>query len=337
MYALPYEYDHNAPEPTEWHSFLQRVWKRDEQSKRLLQEWFGYCLLAEQPYEKIMALIGLKRSGKGTMLRMIEAMLGGENVFNGTRDSLDNRFGMADSEGKAALIFADIKLDKRCTHATELLKSASSTDGIRLERKYHDSFRSIINGKIILASNDELVLPDDSGTIADRLLFLHLPHSYFGHEDIHLLSKLKRELASILNWSLEGLIRLQARGKFEEPDRSKKLRKTMIETISPMREFIANRYEGMDNTTPDDDLGEGNGYVICDNFYKEFVCFCEHNGHDVPPKNRTIALIRTVLPDVEDGQKKIDKINHKIYKYIREIPDPELEEEAERIERETYV
>ncbi len=57
-YALEFDFNLDAPEPLEWHRFLESVWPNDLASIDTLQEWFGYCLLPDTRQQKILALIG---------------------------------------------------------------------------------------------------------------------------------------------------------------------------------------------------------------------------------------------------------------------------------------
>ena len=52
------------------------------------------------------------------------------------------------------------------------------------------------------------------GAIASRFVPLKMTESFLGREDVDLKDKLRAELAQILNWGLQGLRRLNKRGKF---------------------------------------------------------------------------------------------------------------------------
>ena len=77
--ALNFDYEPHAPEPRQWLDFLHQLWGDDRQAVDTLQEIFGYCLTADTSQQKAFAVIGPKRSGKGTIARMLVAMLGAHN------------------------------------------------------------------------------------------------------------------------------------------------------------------------------------------------------------------------------------------------------------------
>ena len=62
--ALDYDFDGNASAPTAWLNFLDSVWPADLEAIQTLQEWFGYCLTLDTRQQKILMIVGPKRSGK---------------------------------------------------------------------------------------------------------------------------------------------------------------------------------------------------------------------------------------------------------------------------------
>ena len=60
--------------------FLRQLWPDDEESIAALQEFFAYVLSGRTDLHKIMLLIGPTRSGKGTIARVLAALLGKGNV-----------------------------------------------------------------------------------------------------------------------------------------------------------------------------------------------------------------------------------------------------------------
>jgi putative DNA primase/helicase len=98
--AVPLDYDPVAPEPVKWLQFLHQIWPEDEESIAALQEFFGYVLSGRTDLHKIMLLIGPTRSGKGTIARVLERLLGKGNVAGPTLASLGTNFGLSPLLGK---------------------------------------------------------------------------------------------------------------------------------------------------------------------------------------------------------------------------------------------
>ena len=74
--SVPFDYDADAPKPVAWLEFLDSVWPDDQDSIALLQEYFGYVLSGRTDMQKMLLLIGPTRRGKGTIARMLTALIG---------------------------------------------------------------------------------------------------------------------------------------------------------------------------------------------------------------------------------------------------------------------
>ena len=100
--ALNFDYEPHAPEPRQWLDFLHQLWGDDRQAVDTLQEIFGYCLTADTSQQKAFAVIGPKRSGKGTIARILVAMLGAHNCAAPTLAKLGRTFGLELADRQAA-------------------------------------------------------------------------------------------------------------------------------------------------------------------------------------------------------------------------------------------
>ena len=80
--------------PPAWHAFLDSLELADDEIA-LLAEWFGYCLTADTAQQKALMLIGPRRSGKGTILRVLRALVGEANACRTTLAGIGGNFGLA--------------------------------------------------------------------------------------------------------------------------------------------------------------------------------------------------------------------------------------------------
>src|SRR5262245_57596262 len=94
-HALPFAFDPNAGEPTRWNGFLHELWADDQESIDTLAEVFGYILGGATDQQKLFMLIGPKRSGKGTIGRVLTGLLGAHNTTAPTLSSLTTNFGIS--------------------------------------------------------------------------------------------------------------------------------------------------------------------------------------------------------------------------------------------------
>src|SRR5262249_38692601 len=58
-------FDPGAPDPKHWLAFLGDLFATDEGAITALQDWFGYALSTDTSQQKILFVVGPRRSGKG--------------------------------------------------------------------------------------------------------------------------------------------------------------------------------------------------------------------------------------------------------------------------------
>lgn len=239
-YALDYDFDLSAPEPARWFAFLDSLWGEDLESIATLQEWFGLLLTPDTSHQKILMMIGPKRSGRGTIARVIKALLGGENVANPTLSSLATNFGLAPLIGKPAAIITDARLSNRTdvVQVVERLLSISGEDGQTIDRKHLPAVTVKLPTRFTLISNELPRLMDTSGALAGRLILLRLTRSFFGAEDRGLTAALLQELPGILLWAILGWQRLRDRGRFIQPKSGMEMVEQMGDLASPVGMFV---------------------------------------------------------------------------------------------------
>ena len=109
-HSVPFDFDLEAPPPERWQAFLRDLWGDDTDSIDVLQEVFGYMVSGDTRQQKMFLLVGPKRGGKGTIARVLTAMLGQHNVANPTLASLGTNFGLQPLIGKPVAIISDARL-----------------------------------------------------------------------------------------------------------------------------------------------------------------------------------------------------------------------------------
>src|SRR5690606_28151009 len=105
--ALPFAYDPDAPEPAEFLRFLADLWPDDPESVMTLQEWFAYVVSQETRLQKLLLIVGPLRGGKGTLARLLRALMGDDNVAGPTLSSLATNFGLQSLIGKPLAVISD--------------------------------------------------------------------------------------------------------------------------------------------------------------------------------------------------------------------------------------
>lgn len=286
--GLDFAYDPDATHPKHWFRFLDDLWPDDLESREALQEWIGYLLTMQTRFQKIGMLVGQKRSGKGTIGRVIRRLLGDQNVCGPALSNMAEQFGLSVLIGKSAAIIADARISGRTDTAviTERLLSISGEDTLSVPRKYLPDWTGKLSSRFLLLTNELPKIEDASGALASRFVVLRLTNSFYGREDHQLFDRFIPELPGILTWALEGWDRLYARGRFLQPQTSADLIQQFEDLGSPIGAFIRDQC----------DVGHGS-QVMHQRLFDAWKAWCQENGRDKPGTVQTFGRnLRAALP-----------------------------------------
>lgn len=238
--SIPHDLDRTLVSSL-WLEFLSDVFNGDQQRIDLLQEWFGYNLVPDMSFEKFMIFVGRPRSGKGTILAALAAMLGNDQVCSTNLRTLCGSFGYQPMLGKLAAFMGDVRTPRYGDLGTALerILQIVGKDSVSINRKNLPILSNIqLCCRFTIALNDFPMLPDYANALEPRLLLLDFPNSYRGIEDRTLKPRLEAEAGNILPWALEGLKRLRLNNRFTSPGSSGKAIDCLRDVISPITTFI---------------------------------------------------------------------------------------------------
>lgn len=234
--VLPFDFDSKATAP-QWLEFLKST--LDEESIALLQEWFGYVVSGRTDLQKMMLMVGKPRAGKGIISEMLASLVGADNVASPKLSALATNFGPGMAlVGKSLATITDASWSVREQGgAIELIKAVTGEDRVTLDRKNREPWTGQLRVRFNLTSNDEPRFSDSSSALSARLLMLHFENTFEGREDTSLRSRLLLELAGILNWSLDGLARLDKVG-WTDPAASATLKTSARRQGNPITAWV---------------------------------------------------------------------------------------------------
>jgi P4 family phage/plasmid primase-like protien len=242
--ASPVVYDPDAPPPRRWLAFLEEVFPDDAEVRDTLQEVVGYLLTQDTSQQKVFCMVGPTRSGKGTVSRVVQSLLGEGNYTSPTAGNLSRgEFGLQGLIGKTLATISDMRMGRNSDPATlsENLLRISGEDEVSVNRKFKEPWEGRLSTRFLILSNEVPQFRDTSGAIVARLILLRGHVSFLGREDPGLQRKLRQELPGILNWALEGLARLRRRGHFVQPASSAAELKEAVGLASPVKAFARKR------------------------------------------------------------------------------------------------
>lgn len=213
----------------------------------LLQEIIGWTMINDTlNVQKMIALDGASRAGKGVLLEIIKALQADDVTAVAPFHSLGT------PKVQNTFIHHDLVFDFEAkgfsgdrAGASSFLYSMVSNETVSIEQLYANAtWRGRLNSKYLIACNGIPTMIDDSGASTNRIHVLHFQRSFKDREDRGLLSRLLLEKQGIALWALDGLRRLIGNsGKFTLPYSSQIAIDQMDEENRPVIGFMHEHVE----------------------------------------------------------------------------------------------
>jgi putative DNA primase/helicase len=266
---LPYEYD---PEAT-CDVFRAVVEGAIPDVADALQEFAGYCLTTNTGFETALWLKGPRGSGKSTVIEGFAEMLGPKHGILGLGEIEMSRFALGRIPGKTLLTSTEQPASYlKSTHVVDALISGET---LTVERKGKDAEEIRPVAKVIWAMNDAPRIANTTSGIFRRVKIIEFPELQ-RQRDPAVKEYVKTEAPGILNWALEGLTRLEERGRFEWP-RSVTV---ATEAFQMSNDLPAQFVDEMCETGP---LLQTSTRFL----YEKYAQWCEDGGHKAASITRT--------------------------------------------------
>lgn len=205
----------------------------------------GYLITGDSSQEKMYALFGEERSGKGTYMTVVETLLGREMstaldfdaIAKGKRSS--QNFELSGLLGKRVATLTEPDSSTRLDAG--LMKTLTGNDTIQAAKKTKDAISFKNRAKLILGSNFKLNIPVEDRAAWGRLIVLPFPNSFIGREtDVKQQLLNPEELQGILNWFVEGAMKYFAteQKRIKTPQKLLDLVNEWREEADPITRFL---------------------------------------------------------------------------------------------------
>jgi len=145
---LNVSFDLNAECP-QFLKFISEVVRPDDVP--LIQEIMGYLLAPFTEAQKVFILYGPSRTGKSTLLRIVEGIIGMQNISHVTMQKLDGRFDTQSLHGKLLNLFSD--LPAKPLEDIGIFKALSGEDTVYADKKGKDPFSFVNKARLIFSAN----------------------------------------------------------------------------------------------------------------------------------------------------------------------------------------
>lgn len=310
--ALPFPVSPDPAFPEVWHRCLRDWFSGDAPSILGLQEAMGYLLSATTCAQKIIMLVGPKRSGKGTVTNVLTELVGSGNVASTTFAALGESFGLENLLGKRMAIIPDARLSGRTDTAAvaERLLSVSGEDQQSVNRKNRPRITTKLRTRFLIGTNELPHLPDSSGALPGRFVILLMPNSFFNREDTGLMDKLRAEYPGILKWAAQGYVRLRCQDYRFTPNAAAASHHRELEDLSsPVRAFVRECCRvGPDCEVPRAEL------------FTAWGDWCKSRGMQATADNVFGCDLKSAVPQIRTTQTRNEGCRYRVYKGIRLRP-----------------
>lgn len=196
QYCLPYEY-HEGESSEFFLDWLANVMMDRTELMDSVLDIMAYCLWPSYDNHLFTYFTGEGANGKGTLLAIIQALVGKENTSSVSLSQLaTNRFAPSQLEGKLVNLVGESSGNKLSYEEMNVIKDLSGGGTIYTEKKGKDGFELENKTKLIFAANKTPIFADQGHAIKRRLLAIPFDQT-FKIEDPRIQQRLIAEVPAI--------------------------------------------------------------------------------------------------------------------------------------------
>lgn len=285
----PYTFDPAAECPRFLNELIYPAVEPDD--AELLQRWAGLALFGYNLPQRFLIVDGTPNGGKGTLVRIMQALVGVTNTYQLRTECLHERFETYRYRGKTLLIGPDVRGDFLMQRGASMLKVLVGGDPISAEGKgLNGDFQMFGTFNIVVTCNSRLRvrLEGDAGAWRRRLLVVRYdkpPPAKRILDFDHLL--LREEGSGILRWAMAGFVRLQTEfaeiGDFKLTGAQRQRIDSLLAESDSLRLFVRARMARHEY-----------GDVTSAEISQAYAEYCADKGWNALPT----AVVERTLPDI---------------------------------------
>ena len=179
----------------------------------VLEDAASQVLDQSQYPTKALFLFGPSRSGKGTYLRILSAIVGAKNRTVTSLQALsEDKFASSDLYGKIMATCGDMPSDH--VQSVDVMKQLTGADEVRAQRKNGHAFRFFNKAVPVFAMNALPSVGESSSAYRNRVQPIHFDQTFEGHERVEIEVAILQELPGILVRLVRAWQARTARGEF---------------------------------------------------------------------------------------------------------------------------
>jgi putative DNA primase/helicase len=315
---IPWDYDKDATCPKIEEFMKQVLYEKDIP---IVQEMFGFCFLRQYTLRSAFLMYGGGANGKGILVELLSRMLGRMNYSTRKlHDLTEDKFAKASLYGRLANIGGEIS--GKGIQDTSDFKLLTGGEPVCGEKKFMGDFTFQNYAKLIFNANS---IPrasfDKTDAFFNRWIIIAFPRTFPADDpntlsrDV-LLAKLStdEEMRGLVIWSLEGLKRLNKKGKFslpysedEKADRYNMLTKNEFTFIN---EYLCETRDTQDITDTEA-------------VYREYSLWSKERSFPTVSKVRFSRSIKKAFPKAQIEVSRVGDLLKKHYSGVTWLKMPE--------------
>ena len=256
-----------------------------------LMRVLGYCLSSLTKGRKSFVFYGIGRTGKSTILNVLEAVIGGDLVSHEPFHTMSGERAKAHYEGKRVNISRETSTKPNKNE--ESFKSLISCEYTTGSEKYEKQRDFVATLSFVFAGNSDIDFTITDDAILDRLVYIIFNRTIPEDEiDLDLEEKLLGEKDVIFSLALDGLRRL-IEDKYDF-----KMAPIAEEHIKHRRYLIHSAESFLDEKCKISDEGKVSKVAL----YAAYMAFCKANALKPEGRNTFYDKVRNYNASITDGR-----------------------------------
>lgn len=305
LHQIPHNYDAAATCP-KFIKFINNLFY--EEDIPVVQEYLGYCLVPNTLAQTALFIIGEGGEGKSRITVLMEHIIGADSLVIGKFKDLQEKFSMSSLDNQMMFIDDDLSLDA-LDDTSNFKKIVTSETTMEVEAKNKAKYKTRLYSRILCCGNGAVQSKfDRSDGFYRRLLLCKVKPVGYDKPDRTLSDQLDEEIPGIINWLLEGLLRVVKKGFVIKPSpRMLKELQAVRDNSDTIQLFMTDN-QFVDYTMDLDDK------VSIKQLYDAYEKWCNDNNYLVIHKNTFGKTIRKtykaiLLKKLNNPQKVNDLVN----------------------------
>lgn len=290
---IPVDFDINAKCPV-IEKFMDEILPEDY--KKIIIEWFGFCLFRNYFIKKAIIFVGEKDTGKSTLIKLFERFIGKDNVSGiSLQKIVSDKFASSYLYNKHINVYDDLSASDIKDNG--LFKIATGGGVISGEKKFGEQFQFQSFAKLTFACNK---IPDVKDTNDDAYFSRWIIVPFLAEitkVDKFLTDKMttKEELSGLLNWALLGLNKIIRKQDFSYGKPPEEIKKEMLLSGSMVANFAKDCLEE-----------ETDAWVSKDAMYEECARYAKLNNLPIVNKQFLGRKLPNHSGYIIDGSKTVE-------------------------------